>query len=141
VLAPAYADYHSEFRMRLIGLIIIAAGGWYLVIQRCARRGTTLLPGVKLGGVATMLLLVGTLQLPYRLIFDSRFPVYQWRQQECYATGERADALLLFCPHLTGGRNRIVPRSAPDLTPTERAAESIFTAFSPPAAAAAPRPR
>jgi hypothetical protein len=76
-----------------------------------------------------MLLLVGTLQLPYKLVTQSQFPVYEWRGQTCYAIGERGIELLLFCPQLTDGRNRVVPRTSPDLRRSEQSNESIFTAF------------
>ena len=112
--------------MTLTRLVIAAAGGWYVVARLCARRQATIHLGIKLGALATVLLLVGTLQLPYKLIFQSKFPAYVWHQQTCYATGERGDTLLMFCPQNTPPRNQIVPRSAPGLTATgER--ESIFT--------------
>ena len=131
VLAPPTAENttYMDFRELLTRLIIVTAGVWYLVAQRCAARGLTLTTGTKCAAVATMLLLVGTLQLPYKLVTQSQFPVYEWRGQTCYAIGERGIELLLFCPQLTDGRNRVVPRTSPDLRRSEQSNESIFTAF------------
>ncbi len=132
-LAPPSETHttYMDFRELLTRLIIVAAGVWYLVAQRCAVRGTTLTTATKCAAVATMLLLVGTLQLPYKLVNRSQFPVYEWRGQTCYATGERSSELLLFCPGLTEGRNRVVQRSDTQLRRTDRQNESVFTVFAP----------
>lgn len=129
VLSPSSIPYHTEYRTTLIRVLIVVAGGWYLAAQRSAEKGVTLHVALRLGAVATMVLLVATLQLPYRLIFDSKAAVYKWGQQECYATGQRGDELLLFCPGLPVPRNRIVSRTASDVAPAGRV-ESIFTPFS-----------
>ena len=80
---------------------------------------------------AALVLVGGSMQLPYRLAHDNDvFPVVHWGEERCYLLGERAEDVLLFCPTMAPRNRRIeVPNLHLDRAD---AGESLFASFAPP---------
>ena len=58
----------------------------------------------------------------------SRKTAVTWKNNHCYAIGERSDDILLFCPELPAPRNRTVTKGDSELT-WLGVKESIFSRY------------
>ena len=90
-------------------------------------RCTSRLPPARAG---VFLLSLIYLSFPFRVIYQNKFPVVSWQDNQCYAIGERQEDLLLFCPSLQPSRNRVVKKGSAGLELAGRE-ENIFTTFQP----------
>jgi hypothetical protein len=77
-----------------------------------------------------MILSVGALSLPYRLIFHSDFRAAEWQGNACFITAESDEDLLLFCPGLNVPRNRVLPKRSEEVRRLDTT-DFIFKHFSP----------
>jgi hypothetical protein len=64
--------------------------------------------------------------LPYRIVYQNRFPRVDLGDERCYEIGERRGELLLHCPDVRPPRNRVVTDSDPQLN-RRGVVESVFT--------------
>jgi hypothetical protein len=127
VLAPANRDSLTHHRMLLTLLAVANVAGWY-ALNRVARARGGRLPGWLVAAeIAVLVLLFGSMQIPYRFGRDIPFPIVTWRDARCYVLGERSEDRLLFCPSTTP-RRHVVPASEPLLNRQEPG-ESPFTSF------------
>jgi serine/threonine-protein kinase len=128
LLSPS--DYQVQYRHAFAWLLIGQAVGWYGVVRFAARRHEKLNGAFLIAGGAVALLSIGTLSLPYRLIFQSTFRAAEWKGNECYITAESADDLLLFCPGIEVPRTRVINKQSEQVRRLDRA-DYIFKYFSP----------
>ena len=135
-LSPAAQSYQSFYRQVFTELGIATSLAWYGLAGLAARRGRALNRISLAAGVATVVLLQGSAALPYRLIYDNKFPVVRWMGENCYIIGEADGDVQLFCPQLDPPRTRRVPRGTTALERQDRV-ENIYTSYSGFAAAAA----
>ena len=77
---------------------------------------------------AILVLSIASLAMPYRLVTFNEFPQVTWRNERCYALGERTDATLLFCPSRNAPRTIVVRTGTDPIEPTG-IVESIFASF------------
>src|SRR5262249_44211603 len=111
VLAPPLSVYLTNYRIVLSVLAAANLAGWY-ALTRASRSGPRLPASLAFTELIVLILLYGSLQMPYRFIHDdtAAFPMVTWRGERCHVLGQRPDDSLLFCPRLSP-RNRIVARS------------------------------
>jgi RIO-like serine/threonine protein kinase len=127
-LSPDAVGDHNRYRQVLSVVVILTVVVWYPVV-RVMRRGQAVHWGFIAGGVVSTCVAVALLNFPYRMLyFNKSFEAVTWRNNHCYAIGERGDDVLLFCPELSPPRNRVVKRSDSDLTPLG-VKESIFSRY------------
>ena len=101
--------------LALLGAASIAS--WYLLVRAASARGQHLAPWFVVAHAAVLLVLYGTMQLPYKLANDpDEFPQITWRGQVCHVMGQRRDQALLFCAGSTP-RRRIVNTEREPLPP------------------------
>ena len=99
----------------------------YLGVE--VRKGQTLHWGFIAGGIVATCVSIALLNFPYRMLyFNKSFEAVTWKNNHCYATGERGDDVQLFCPELSPPRNRIVKRGEKDLN-WLGVKESIFSRY------------
>lgn len=128
VLGPSSQEYQTNYRMALALLATANGAGWYGLWRFAVARGLKL-PSWLLPTQAALLMLVyGSLQVTYRLVYDNdEFARASWQGQQCYALGERATDVLLFCPAVSP-RISAVEHSAVTADPSAPAG-SLFTEF------------
>jgi hypothetical protein len=138
-LAPDRASDHDLFRTTFSSIVFVLCTGWYGLVKFAGREGQRVNRNMLAGGVAVIVLALGTVDLPYRLLRHNDFEVAAWNGQRCYILGERTKDLLLFCPELPAPRNRVVERN---MQSVQRSGvfENIFTRFSGVAASMANAP-
>jgi hypothetical protein len=112
LLAPgsngAINDYHVNYRITFTWIAIVSILAWGLIVRRARRERQALQPGVLAGGVGVIVLALGSLDYPFRLLYHNQFDAVRYEGETCYILGERADDVLLFCPSMPPPRNRIV---------------------------------
>jgi hypothetical protein len=140
LLSPAFADYQTAYRQALTLLAAANLALWYSLMESSRARGIVMPAWLKAAELAIVVLLIGAMQIPYRLIYDNNeFEAVFWNDLKCYEIGQREEKRLLFCPSLMP-RNRIV--SGTEVTPASAKKsqadgaekihkESLFMAFSP----------
>ena len=132
ILTPAYLEHRTHYRMALGLLAAANVTGWYALRRATAGRSTGLPMWVVGMEFAVLVLLFGSMQLPYRILNDHRkFKATTWEGDRCFVLGERPEDALLFCPEKPP-RIRIRPASAGPLVVTGAPA-SMFESFGPPA--------
>ena len=93
------------------------------------RKGQTLHWGFIAGGIVATCVSIALLNFPYRMLyFNKAFEAVTWKNNHCYAIGERSDDILLFCPELPAPRNRTVTKGDSELT-WLGVKESIFSRY------------
>jgi hypothetical protein len=134
-LSPAAQSYQESYRYTFVLLALATAAAWLAAIRLAYRRGQTMNRGLLGAGIGTLVLILGTSVLPYRLVHkDAEFRAAAWRGSRCYIIGERADEVLLFCPGQPPPRTQVLPKNVEGLERLETS-ENIFTGFSAAAAA------
>jgi hypothetical protein len=102
----------------VVSLVLIGFGtAWYRLMRSASAERIdrfTVAAGLGLS-LLTLLLLV----VPHGLFYNSRFTRTDFDGERCYATGQDATQLLLFCPDSLPPRNRTVPRNSPKLVPLD----------------------
>jgi hypothetical protein len=128
LLSPAHVGDHNRYRQVLSVVVILTVVVWYPVL-RAVRKGQTLHWGFIAGGIVATCVSIALLNFPYRMLyFNKSFEAVTWKNNHCYATGERGDDVQLFCPELSPPRNRIVKRGEQDLN-WLGVKESIFSRY------------
>jgi hypothetical protein len=98
---------------------------WYRVLRaRYERREKGGFGSLAGGGLAVMVTL-GLLALPYRVLYKNVAERVSYQSQPCYLVGERSGDALLFCPRQDPPRNRLVRLDDPALE-RGQVYESIF---------------
>jgi hypothetical protein len=117
ILGSDHVDVHRTYRMTLTIVVVVLTVGLYAVLQRRRRLGSRGEWSSVFVAAAVLGLALTMLDLPYRVVHvtGSQFERAQFASFSCYIIGERADDYLVFCPDAPVPRNRIVPRSSPDL--------------------------
>lgn len=111
LLSPRAVGDHNRYRQVLSVIVIVTVAVWYPVV-RLARQGQSLHWGFVAGGVVATCVAVALLNFPYRMLyFNKTFEAVTWKNDHCYAIGERGDDILIFCPELSPPRNRTVKRT------------------------------
>jgi len=130
ILSPANRPYHELYRKTFTGLMLFSGVLWYATLRLARSRRDLIHIAVCICASAVFLLSLIYLSLPFRVIYQNKFPVARLEGKECYVTGERQDELLLFCPFLQPTRNIVVKKGRPGLEDAGRI-ENIFTPFQP----------
>jgi len=116
LLSPAHVLDHNRYRQVLSVVVILTVVVWYPVVK-AVRKGQTLHWGFIVGGVVATCVSIALLNFPYRMLyFNKSFEAVTWKNNHCYAIGERNADVLLFCPELPAPRNRTVSKDDRDLT-------------------------
>jgi hypothetical protein len=127
LLSRAHVTYHNSYRGVFSGVVILSVALWYPVLK-LIRKGQSVHWGLIAAGTVVVFAALVLLHFPYRLLYSNKtFEAVQWRDSRCYAIGERADDLLLFCAELSP-RNRIVKKNDQALVHLN-VTESIFSQF------------
>ena len=128
LLSPAHVGDHNRYRQVLSVVVILTVVAWYPVMK-AVRKGQTLHWGFIAGGVVATCVSIALLNFPYRMLyFNKSFEAVTWKNNHCYAIGERSNDILLFCPELPAPRNRSVTKSDSELT-WLGVKESIFSRY------------
>jgi serine/threonine protein kinase len=128
LLSPAHVLDHNRYRQVLSVVVILTVVVWYPVVK-AVRKGQTLHWGFIVGGVVATCVSIALLNFPYRMLyFNKSFEAVTWKNNHCYAIGERNADVLLFCPELPAPRNRTVSKDDRDLT-WLGVKESIFSRY------------
>lgn len=123
-------EYRGYYRLFLSLVTVVNVTGWYGLSRFCRARGLFLPNWLLPTQAAVLVLLLLSMQMPYRLVNDNdEFPVATWRDERCYLMGQREEQALIFCPAVEP-RVREVPRAEVAVVPFA-SKESIFTAFAP----------
>jgi tRNA A-37 threonylcarbamoyl transferase component Bud32 len=127
------APYRTSFRMLLSLLAAGTLTGWYVLARTAAARGARIPSWLAPTEIAILVLLYGSMQIPYRIIHEATtFEAVTWRGQACHVLGRRADEALVFCSELMP-RSRVVRASRERLeTDTARERGNLFKPFAPP---------
>jgi tRNA A-37 threonylcarbamoyl transferase component Bud32 len=129
VFSPALAPYRTGYRMALSLLVAGNIAGWF-VLRRVAGGRTALPAWILATEVALVVLLLMSMQLPYRLLHHiEKADAVTWRGQQCYAVGEGPTDDLLYCSRMSP-RIHVVPRTSVPLPPSSPK-EHPFAPFSP----------
>jgi hypothetical protein len=126
LLSPAFEGYQDRYWQTLSFLVLLTGLGWYAALRTAIAAGRSLNRGLLAGGAAVVVLAVGSLDFPYRLLVHNKFEAVRWKDADCYMIGERSDDALLFCPELPPPRNRVVEKADGSLERLGRR-ENIFT--------------
>jgi hypothetical protein len=130
VFSPALAPYRTGYRMALSLLVAGNIAGWF-VLRRATGRGTPLPGWILATEVSLVVLLLMSMQLPYRLLHHiEKADTVKWQGQQCYAVGEGPNDDLLYCSR-TFPRIHVVPHTGVPLPPSSPK-EHPFAPFSPP---------
>ena len=116
-------DSQIGYRMVLSVLLLGMVSAWYALLTTAAD-GPPVDRATTAAGLAVVAFTVVMITLPFRLVHYSVFQAADLDGQRCFITGQRADAVLLFCPDVMP-RVRTVPRNDPSLRP-RGVFESIF---------------
>lgn len=132
LLSPPSGVYRTNFRM--IGSIVAAVSlaGWFALARTAAARNVHLPRWLTVTEISALVLLCGSMQVPYRLTRDIAtfpFPVVRWGTQRCYVFGERGDDALLFCPSMMP-RHQSIKKSQEQIERLNDR-ESPFAVFAP----------
>ena len=128
LLSPAHVGDHNRYRQVLSVVVILTVVVWYPVLK-AVRKGQTLHWGFIAGGIVATCVSIALLNFPYRMLyFNKSFESVSWKNNHCYAIGERGNDVLLFCPELSSPRNRVVKRDEKDLN-WLGVKESIFSRY------------
>lgn len=128
LLSPAHVGDHNRYRQVLSVVVILTVVVWYPVVKE-VRKGQTLHWGFIAGGVVATCVSIALLNFPYRMLyFNKAFEAVTWKNNHCYAIGERSNDILLFCPELPAPRNRSVTKGDSELT-WLGVKESIFSRY------------
>jgi len=128
LLSPAHVGDHNRYRQVLSVVVILTVVVWYPVVKE-VRKGQTLHWGFIAGGIVATCVSIALLNFPYRMLyFNKAFEAVTWKNNHCYAIGERSDDILLFCPELPAPRNRTVTKGDSELT-WLGVKESIFSRY------------
>ena len=115
-----------------MALSLLVAGniaGWF-VMRRATGRQTPLPVWIVATEVALVILLLLSMQLPYRLLHHIKeADAVTWRGQQCFVVGEGPTDDLLYCSRMSP-RIHVVPRTAVPLPPSSPK-EHPFAPFSP----------
>ena len=98
MLSPANRPLHELYRKAFTGIMIFSGFVWYATWRLARSRRDIVHIAIFASAGAVFLFSAIWLNLPYRVIYQNRFEVVRWQGQDCYATGERQDDVLLFCP-------------------------------------------
>jgi tRNA A-37 threonylcarbamoyl transferase component Bud32 len=128
LLSPAHVEDHNRYRQVLSVVVILTVVVWYPVVK-AVRKGQTLHWGFIAGGVVATCVSIALLNFPYRMLyFNKAFEAVTWKNNHCYAIGERSDDILLYCPELPAPRNRTVKKGDSELA-WLGVKESIFSRY------------
>ena len=132
LLAPgpngAINDYHVNYRMTFTWIAIVSILAWSLIVRRARREREPLQAGVLAGGIGVILLALGSLDYPFRLLYHNQFDAARYEGADSYNLGERGGDVLLFSPRIEAPRNRVVRSTDSGLERTG-VHESILTRF------------
>jgi hypothetical protein len=112
------------------GLMLFSGALWYASWRLARMRRDVVHIAICTCASTIFLLSLFYLSLPFRVIYQNKFPVARFEGQDCYVTGERQEELLLFCPFLQPTRSLVVKKGSPSLEDALRV-ENIFTAYQP----------
>jgi serine/threonine-protein kinase len=126
LLSPTFEHYQDRYWQILSCLVTLTGFGWYGVLRTALSAGQSVNRGIVAGGSAVLVLALGSLDFPYRLLGHNKFETVNWKGAECYMIGERPADALLFCPTLPPPRNRVVSKGAGGFERLGRR-ENIFT--------------
>ena len=85
-----------------LSVLIAANITVWILVARLAGRSQRLPATMVAMETALVVLLVLSMQVPYRIIQDvAQRPAFTWQGQRCWGMGERQSDLLLFCPRAT----------------------------------------
>jgi hypothetical protein len=103
----------------------------WLSVLRLTQTGQRLHWGMWAGGATVIFATLVLLHFPYRLMnYRTAFESVRWQGGQCYVTGERADAMLLFCPELPRGRRtRVVRADDPEVVHLGLTETNLFNRF------------
>jgi serine/threonine protein kinase len=105
--------------------------GWAIVHRIASRRGERVRPFLLGAGLATTVIAIVMLDIPYRVLYQNEAEKATFAGEPCYIIGRRQEPsqelLKLFCPGRTP-RSVVVQGSDPDLKRLYTS-ESIFTPF------------
>ena len=128
LFTPEQDEYRGYYRLFLSLVTVVNVTGWYGLSRFCRARGLFLPKWLLPTQAAVLVLLLLSMQMPYRLVNDNdEFPAATWRNERCYVMGQHETQALIFCP-ASEPRVREVPRSEVAVVPFAPK-ESIFTAF------------
>jgi len=131
VLSPASVDYRQYYRVALSLVVVANLVAWYALARASRWRQQPLPVWFKPGEIAVLVLLIGSMMIPYRLMHDNNeFEAVRWNGEPCHVLGRGQDDVLLFCPRLTP-RNRVVPPAAIQLD-KDRKGHGLFYMLQPP---------
>ncbi len=125
-LRPDNIDEHILYGRVLAMLILFFGLAWYWIVARRRMTHSTGGTGTMVTGFAILALFVLGLAVPYRILWHTQFERVRLGSERCYLIGERRDELLLYCPDITGPKNRVVASADPNLH-RENLVESLFT--------------
>jgi hypothetical protein len=129
VFSPGRAPYRTGYRMALSLLVAGNIAGWF-VMRRATGRRAPLPVWIVATEVALVVLLLMSMQLPYRLLHHiEKADAVTWRGQQCYVVGKGATDDLLYCSRMSP-RIHVVPRTDGPLPPSSPKVHP-FAPFSP----------
>jgi hypothetical protein len=91
-----------SYRVTLTSMLAVMAVGWFRLLRPPAWRASIPRPTIA-AGVATMVLFLLAISVPYRAFYKSEAPQITYRGRPCFQTGISADKqrTLLYCPGAT----------------------------------------
>lgn len=108
ILGPSSQAYQANYRVVLALLASANAAAWYVLWRLARARGLAMPSWLVPTQLAMLVLLYGSMQVTYRLVYDSdQFPRATWQSMDCFVLGERSDGVLLFCPSATARVNTV----------------------------------
>jgi hypothetical protein len=130
LLAADRIPYHNAYRSTFTTVAILMGLLW-LSVLRLTQTGQRLHWGMWAGGATVIFATLVLLHFPYRLMnYRTAFESVRWQGGQCYVTGERADAMLLFCPELPRGRRtRVVRADDPEVVHLGLTETNLFNRF------------
>ena len=116
-----------SYRVTLTSMLAVMAVGWFRLLRPPMWRAAIPRPTIA-AGVATMVLFLLAISVPYRAFYKSEAPQITYRGRGCFQTGESADKqrILLYCP---GAAPSVLTTTAtdPELTVTGGTMKRIFS--------------
>ncbi|MGE0706212.1 MAG: hypothetical protein AB7P22_20005, partial [Vicinamibacterales bacterium] len=113
--------YRQAFSIALAATVL----AWHLLLRRPLAK-QAIDRGTKAGALAIAVITLLTLELPYRLMFQSDRPIVEHTDLRCYDLGRRPGEVLTYCPDWDPPRIRILS-DAEDVVRPMGFSEHLFT--------------